>query len=106
MGGGRCSFDVLDARGRVHVELTPAFAQQKLNGAKISFVDLDVLFELGPGVDMSIGTLDSSDEGVLFTSQMLGNDAVLLLAFFGILGDIADTGRAPLFEDLIGALCR
>jgi hypothetical protein len=82
-------FDVLDSRGRVNVQLPAAFAQQKLNGAKISFIKLDVLFEFGPGIVIST----RSGRGVdLFTSQMPESASALPLASSGIPEDIADTG--------------
>lgn len=46
----RASSDVLHARGRVHLQLPSALAQEELDGGKVSLVDLDVLFELAPSI--------------------------------------------------------
>jgi hypothetical protein len=50
----RASSDVLDSRRRVHVELPAAFPQQELNGAKVAFINSEVLFKFGSGVSISV----------------------------------------------------
>jgi len=100
------SFDVLDARRRVHVELPAALAQKKLNGTKVPLVNLDVFFKLGPGHLISITVTPAMSLGGIFTSQTPESACGLLRASCGIRGGNFGTGRAPLFVDPTSALWR
>jgi hypothetical protein len=84
-GAAGWSFDVLDAWRRVHVELPSAFAQQKLDCAKVSLVNLGVLFELGSIILISMGTIDG------FRGTCLPRkDLEALAACFGLFAALAN----------------
>lgn len=45
--------DVLDSGRSVHFQLARPLAQEELDGRKVSLVDLDVLFKLGPTSELA-----------------------------------------------------
>lgn len=59
--GGSCKIflglDVLDAGGRVDVELTTALAKEELDGGKVALVDGEATGEFGSGDDEQPGTI-------------------------------------------------
>lgn len=52
------SFDVLDARGRVGLELPPSLPQQELDGGEVTLLNGQVLVKLGPGKSLKVFTTD------------------------------------------------
>lgn len=59
------SFDVLDARGRVRVQLSSSLPQQKFNGGKISLFNSEILLKLGPDDGVSLLPSHQISEGIL-----------------------------------------
>lgn len=88
-GPASCSFDVLDARRRIHVELAAALAQQELDGAKISLVNLGVLLKFGPERILPL----ASPPGVpplVFGGYLPRKDLEVLAAGFGLFAAFAE----------------
>lgn len=52
----KSSFDVLDARGRVALELPLPLPQEKLDGGEITLLNGQVLAELGSGESLKVFT--------------------------------------------------
>jgi len=50
------SVDVLDARGRVALELPPPLPQQELDGSEVTLLNGQVLAEFGPGKSLKVFT--------------------------------------------------
>lgn len=52
------SFDILDARCRVALELSPPFPQQELDSGEVALLNGQVLVELGPGKGLKVFATD------------------------------------------------
>lgn len=52
------SFNVLDARCRVALELPPPLPQQELDGGEIALLNGQILVELGPGKGLKVFATD------------------------------------------------
>lgn len=52
------SFDVLDARCRVALELSSPLPQQELNGGEVALLNVQVFAELGPGKGLKVFATD------------------------------------------------
>lgn len=58
MQSAASSFDVLDARCRVALELSPPLPQQELDGGEVALLNGQVLVELGPGKGLKVFASD------------------------------------------------
>lgn len=56
------SFDILDARCRVALELPPPFPQQELDGGEVALLNGQVFVELGPGESLKMFPSDLEAE--------------------------------------------